>query len=59
VTLKVFDINGSEVATLVSGYRPAGEHAVTWHAGDVPAGAYYYRLQCGDHVETKKLMVMR
>lgn len=59
VTLKVFDLNGREMATLVTGYRPQGTHAVIWDATEAPAGTYYYRLQSGEQVVTRKLVVGR
>ena len=65
VTLKVFDLLGQEVKTLVSGRLPAGSHAVRWNAQDAlgqPAasGVYVYRLNAGNRfVETKKMLLLR
>ena len=59
VTLKVFDLMGKEVATLVSARKGTGEYQVYWDAGDLPGGVYLYRLQVGDYVATKKLVLMK
>ncbi len=58
VTLKVYDILGRELATLVQGRQAPGEHSVTWNA-DVSSGVYFYRLVAGEFVETKKMVLMR
>ncbi len=59
VTLKIFDLLGREVTTLVDETRSPGEHAVSWDAGDAASGVYIYRLQSGSFVESKKLVVLR
>ncbi len=59
VTLRVYDILGREVATLVNGYQPAGLHTVTFDAKGLASGAYFYRLRSGTNVETKKCMLVR
>jgi len=61
VTLKIFNMLGHEVATLVSQHKPAGTHSATWngtnHLGkQVASGIYFYRLQIGTHVTTKKMI---
>jgi hypothetical protein len=45
VTLKVYDVLGREVATLVDGAEEAGEHTVSWNAANQSGGIYYCRLQ--------------
>ncbi|HLN74837.1 MAG TPA: family 16 glycosylhydrolase [Prolixibacteraceae bacterium] len=59
VSLKVFNANGMEVSTLASGELTAGNHERQWDASGLPSGIYYYRLQAGDLMETKKLLVQR
>jgi hypothetical protein len=59
VTLKIFDLLGREVTTLVDETRSPGEHTVSWNAGDAASGVYIYRLQSGTSVESKKLVVLR
>jgi acyl-CoA thioesterase I len=59
VSLKIFDVTGRDVATLVSGQLPAGLHSRQWDAVDMPSGVYFTRLQVGNTVETKKLVVVK
>ncbi len=59
VNLKVFDILGREVATLVNEYKPAGAYSVTFDASNLPSGIYFYRLRTGNFLETKKLVVQK
>jgi hypothetical protein len=59
VTLKVYDIMGCEVASLLEGYRLQGDHRVTFDAGDLPSGVYIYRLESADHVVTKKMVLTK
>jgi hypothetical protein len=59
VTLKVFTLSGEAIATLVAKQLSAGIYTVPWNASGVGSGVYYYRLQAGDFVETKKLVLLR
>jgi hypothetical protein len=59
VTLKVFDILGREVATLVNEQKSPGTYTVQWNAGGVASGVYLYRLTSGAFVETRKMCVIR
>lgn len=59
MTLKIFDLAGREVATLVNGKLPAGEHHVHFDASDLAAGVYLYRLQAGEQVATRKLLLVK
>jgi hypothetical protein len=59
VTLRVFDVLGREVATLVNGVEQAGNKTVSFDAHGLASGVYYYRLQSGDFVATKKLLLVR
>jgi len=59
VLLKVFNILGEEVATLVNEELPPGIHLHQWNAGAMPSGVYLYRLQAGSFTETKKLILLR
>ncbi|HEX2961037.1 MAG TPA: phosphodiester glycosidase family protein [Ignavibacteriales bacterium] len=58
-SLKVFDLLGREVAVLLNGRLNAGSHRAVWDASGVPSGIYFYRLQSGNFVETKKMMLVR
>jgi hypothetical protein len=62
-TLKVYDILGNEVATLVNEYRNAGSYEVdfqsTVNSHQLANGVYFYQLRVGDYVETKKMMLLK
>jgi hypothetical protein len=58
-TLKVFDILGREVATLVNKQQKAGNYEVIFDASNLSSGVYFYRLQSGSFVETKKIVLLR
>jgi hypothetical protein len=59
VSLKVYDVLGKEVATLVSGRQEAGNYAVPFNASGLSSGMYFYRLQAGSFVETRKMMLVK
>lgn len=59
VTLKVYDILGREVATLVNGHQSPGMHNVTFDASRLPTGVYFYRLDAGTHVATRKMLMLK
>ena len=59
VLLKVYDLVGREVATLVSEELMAGNHTRQWNAANMSSGVYFYRLQVGSFTETKKLILLR
>jgi len=59
VTLKVFDLMGREVATIVSGELSAGNHTRQWNAANMSSGIYFYRLQAGSSIATKKLVLLK
>ena len=57
--LKVYDVLGKEVATLVNEKLSAGSYEVDWDASNFGSGAYFYRLEAGDYVETKKMLFIK
>ena len=59
VTLKVYDILGRLVSTLVEDRQTAGNHSVTFNAGNLSSGVYFYRLSAGSFVQTKKLTLLK
>jgi len=59
-TLKIYDLLGNEIATLVNEYLPAGSYEVEFSAkGGYTSGVYFYKLQAGSFTETKKMLVIR
>jgi hypothetical protein len=59
VTLKVYDVLGREVATLVNQTMEAGTHTVQWDASTSPSGVYFYRLETSASTITKKMLLVR
>jgi hypothetical protein len=64
VSLKVFNAAGQIVATLVEEHKPTGRHIVHWDGRNqfgrhVSSGVYFYRLQAGDYVETKRMILLK
>jgi hypothetical protein len=59
VTIKVFDVLGNELETLMNEEKPAGTYEITWYAENLPSGVYFYRIQAGNYVETKKMVLMK
>ncbi len=58
-TLKVYDVLGNGVVTLVDEVKPAGIYEVEFNASNLSSGVYYYKLQAGEFVETKKMVLIR
>lgn len=59
VTLKVYDVLGNEVATLVNEEKPAGSYEVEFSAEGLTSGIYLYKLQTNNFVETKKMILLK
>jgi len=59
VTLKVYDILGNEVVTLVNEEKPAGTYQVNFNASHLTSGVYIYKLQVGGFAETKKMVLLK
>jgi 2',3'-cyclic-nucleotide 2'-phosphodiesterase (5'-nucleotidase family) len=59
VTLKIYDILGSEAATIVNEELTVDTYKYQWNAGGLASGVYFYRLQAGNFVDTKKLILLR
>ncbi len=58
-TLKVFDLLGREISTLVNDEKSAGNYEVKFNASSLPSGIYFYRLQSGNFDKTKKMILMK
>lgn len=59
ISLKVFDISGREVATIVDGVRGVGEHSIQFDASNLSSGVYIYQLRAGDRIETKRMLLLK
>jgi len=59
VSLIIYNLLGEEVTRLVSGEPGAGYHKVDWNASNLSSGMYFYRLQAGDFVQTKKMVLLK
>jgi hypothetical protein len=59
VSLKVFNLLGEEVITLVNEMQSAGTHTVLFDGSGLPSGIYLCRLQAGSFVETKKMVLLK
>jgi hypothetical protein len=59
VTLKVYDLLGNMVATLVNEEKPAGTYSVIFDAGRLSSGIYFFRLQTGNFSATKKMILLK
>ena len=59
VTLKIYNILGNEMTTLVNQAMPGGKHKIKFDAKNLPSGVYLYTLTAGDFVDTKKMLLMK
>ena len=59
VLLKVYDMLGNEVATLISEEKSAGDYEVVFNGSEITSGVYFYVLRAGNYVETKKMILLR
>lgn len=59
VTLKVYDILGTEIATLVNQEKPAGNYEVNFNASNLSSGVYIFKMKAGDFVETRKMVLLK
>jgi hypothetical protein len=62
-TIKVFDVLGNQIATLVDEYKPAGSYEVEFNASsgirNLVSGIYFYQLKAGDYINTKKMLLLK
>ena len=59
VTLKVYDLLGREIATLLNEEKAAGNYEVVFDGSALPSGIYFYKLQAGNFIETKKMVLLK
>ena len=58
-TLKVYDVLGNEVTTLIDGDKEAGKYEINFDASQLSSGIYFYKLQTGSFIETKKMILLK
>ncbi len=59
VKIKVYDVLGNEISTLLNEEKHTGTYELTWNAEQLPSGVYFYRLQAGDFVQTRKMVLLK
>ncbi len=59
VTIKVYDVIGKEITSLVNERKSTGNYSINFNASNLPSGIYFYRMQAGNFVSTKKLVLLR
>jgi hypothetical protein len=59
VFVSVYNLQGREVSTLISGYMDAGYHSVVWNADSYSSGVYFVKMLAGDYMNTQKLMLIK
>jgi hypothetical protein len=59
VKIKVFDVLGNEIETLVNELKPVGIYELTWNSSNLPSGVYFYQLKAGSFVQTKKMILLK
>jgi len=59
VELKVFDILGNEIETLVNEEKPVGTYEVIWYAANLPSGVYFYQLRASEYIQTRKMILLK
>jgi len=57
--LKIYDVLGNEIATLLNEEKEAGYHSIDFNAADMPSGVYFYQLNVGEFISTKKMILLR
>ncbi|HEY6626326.1 MAG TPA: T9SS type A sorting domain-containing protein, partial [Ignavibacteriaceae bacterium] len=59
ISLKVYNVLGNEVATLVEEYKPAGSYEIKFDASGLPSGIYFYQLKAGNFIQTNKMVYLK
>jgi hypothetical protein len=59
VTITIYDLLGKPIGTLVNVEQPAGYHQINWQADNIPSGVYFYKIQAGDYIKTRKMVLLK
>lgn len=57
--IEIYDLLGRKIETIDNGFQTAGHYQITWDAGDLPSGMYFYKVQAGSFIEAKKMMLLK
>jgi len=59
VRLKLYDLLGQEVASLIDNFLPTGSYEITWNGANMPTGLYFYKLEFGSQVITRRMLLLK
>jgi len=59
VQITIYNILGQQIASLVNSPLPAGNHSITWSAGDLPSGMYFYKITAGEYEKSAKMILLK
>ena len=59
VSLKVYDITGKELKTLVNEIKPAGNYSIEFNGSNLPSGVYYYKIESGNFMQVRKMILLK
>ncbi len=59
VSLKIYDVLGNEIETLLNEEKSPGTYKLNWHTNNIPSGIYFYKLQTGEYSELKKMILLK
>ncbi len=59
VTLKIYDVLGKEIAILINEYKQNGSYLVEFNSADLPSGIYYVKMQTGNFIDLKKMLILK
>ena len=59
VQVRIYDILGREISTLVNDYKQSGSYEIEWNASNYASGIYFYKIEAGDFITTKKMLLIK
>jgi len=59
IKIEIYDLLGRKIETIDNGFQSSGYYQITWDAGDLPSGVYFYKVQAGNFIEAKKMMLLK
>jgi len=58
-TIKIYNLSGQEIVTLLNSWQPAGKHRIQWHASGLPSGIYFCRFQSGNQIAIRRMVLAK